>query len=186
MNLVEVLKKEVESKCKSPDNKFGYGCWSYHMVSVIDYAVELADILRADKEIVEIAAVLHDYASVYDYELYEEHHIHGARLAEELLRIHDVEQRKIDHIKACIYEHRGSKSNKPSTKESVCVASADAIAHIVNVPSLLHLAYATRGLDIEEGKVWVKAKLNRSWKKLCPEAKELVSKEYEYALGVLD
>ncbi len=186
MNLVEVLKKEVESKCKSPDNKFGYGSWSYHMVSVIDYAVELADILKADKEIVEIAAILHDYASVYDYELYEDHHIHGARLAEELLRVHNVDQSKIDHIKACIYEHRGSKLYKPSTIESICVTSADAIAHIVNVPSLLHLAYSTRGLDIEEGKVWVKAKLNRSWNKLCPEAKELVAKKYEYALAVLD
>jgi hypothetical protein len=34
-------------------------------------------------------------------------------------------------------------------------------------------------MTIEEGKDWVRNKLERSWKKLIPEAKEIVLPKYE-------
>ena len=39
---------------------------------------------NADKEVCIIAAWLHDIASITDYKLYKEHHIHGTIIADEI------------------------------------------------------------------------------------------------------
>jgi uncharacterized protein len=177
---------ELKEKCFSPSNKFGSNIWEHHMLPVIHYSRLMAKELEADYEIVELGAILHDYASVKDYSLYKEHHIHGAEEAEVLLLRYDYPKEKIDHVKNCIYEHRGSVKVRQMTKESVCVASGDAMSHIANVPSLLHLAYTTKGMSIEQGSRWVKDKIERSWNKLCIEAKEIIRTKYESALETLD
>lgn len=50
--------------------------------------------------------------------------------------------------------------------EELCVADADAISHFDSVPSLLYLAYAERKMNYEDGKRYVKEKLERSFDKL--------------------
>lgn len=47
-------------------------------VSVVKYSKVLAKTLGANEELVEIAALLHDYASVKDKNMYAKHHIYGA------------------------------------------------------------------------------------------------------------
>jgi hypothetical protein len=59
------------------------------------------------------------------------------------------------------------------------VASADAMAHITNFPALLILAWKVHGMDYQPGFDWALAKMERSWNKLIPEAKELVQDKYE-------
>ena len=82
--------------------------------------------------------------------------------------------------------HRGSVAVERITPEAECVASADAMSHIFQVPSLLYLTYVEKGMSIDEGKAWVLDKLNRSWDKLCPEAKELVQEDYKYVKKILE
>src|SRR5574344_716305 len=65
--------------------------------------------------------------------------------------------------KACIINHRGSTDNKRLSKEEQITADADAISHFDNVPSLLYLAYKEKNMSIEEGKNFVKSKLERSF-----------------------
>ncbi|HEY5560423.1 MAG TPA: hypothetical protein VIK72_01470 [Clostridiaceae bacterium] len=60
------------------------------------------------------------------------------------------------------------------------------MAHIDQVPSLLHLAYYKRKMGVSEGVKWVSEKLERSWNKLCPEAKEIIKSKYESAKIVLN
>lgn len=60
------------------------------------------------------------------------------------------------------------------------------MAHIDQVPSLLHLAYHNRSMDVKEGAEWVSRKIERSWNKLCPEAKDIMKKKYESAKVVLE
>jgi len=60
------------------------------------------------------------------------------------------------------------------------------MAHIDQVPSLLHLAYCKREMEISEGAKWVSEKLERSWNKLCPEAKGIIKDKYECAKIVLE
>jgi 8-oxo-dGTP diphosphatase len=184
--LISTISTIVEEQCKSNDNIFGYEIWTYHINVVVKHAKILARRLDANEELVEIAALLHDYASVKDKDMYEEHHIYGAIEAQKLLEGLNYPQEKIDIIKDCIICHRGSVSIEQKTKEAVCVASADAMAHIDQVPSLLHLTYHNRKMDVKDGAEWVSRKIERSFNKLCPEAKDIMKVKYECVKMVLE
>ncbi|GKX65883.1 HD domain-containing protein [Inconstantimicrobium mannanitabidum] len=186
MEIIKTVSIIVEEQCKSKDNFFGYEVWTCHVTSVVKNAKILARKLGADEEIVEIAAILHDYASAKDKNMYEEHHIYGAIEAERILKELDYPEEKIEIIKDCILCHRGSVRKEQTTKEAICVASADAMAHIDQVPSLLHLAYCNRGMEVKEGAKWVSKKIQRSWNKLCPEAKEIMEQKYQSAKMILE
>lgn len=185
VELIQAISDIVEETSKKDANVFGYEGWNYHVVIVVKYAKLLAEILGADKEIVEISALLHDYASVKDSSMYKEHHIYGAIEAEKILKDFNYPEERINIIKECIIEHRGSVILEKTTKESICLSSADAMAHIDQVPSLLHLVYYKRKMDVVEGANWVSEKIERSWNKLCTEAKEIIKDKYESAQIIL-
>jgi len=75
--MIENIKEDIKRGCESPNNFFGNGSYE-HLESVAKNAVELA-------EVCEIAGWLHDIASITDYALYENHHIHGVDMAEKIL-----------------------------------------------------------------------------------------------------
>ncbi len=179
------LAQVVEEACRAGSNIFGYGIWTHHILSVVEYGKQLADLGGADAGIVEIAALLHDYASIKDQAMYRDHHLHGPREAERLLHELGYPSTTIVAVKECIASHRASTQTVPRSKEAICLASADAMAHIEHVPSLLYLAYVQHHRSIDEGSKWVLEKLKRSWNKLCPEAQELMQEQYQSALKVL-
>jgi putative nucleotidyltransferase with HDIG domain len=183
--LIQSISTIAEEDCKNKSNIFGYEIWTYHIVSVVKYANLMALELGADQEIVTIAALLHDFASIKDASLYKDHHIHGATEAERILTAFAYPKEKIQQVKDCIIQHRGSVLLEQTTKESICVASADAMAHIDQVPSLLHLAYSKKKMSVSVGSEWVNGKIERSWNKLCPEAKVLIKEKYESAKVIL-
>ncbi len=178
-DLIENIRRVVEEACKKETNYFGYGAWSHHIVSVVKYAKILAKKLGADEEVCEIAALLHDYASVLNKNWYPEHHIHSARLAEEILSKYNYPKEKIEAVKHCILSHRGSKEFARKTLEAKVLASADSMAHFDNVHSLLYLAFVRHKMAIDEGTQWVLSKLEQSWRKLMPEAREMIKEKYE-------
>ena len=151
--------------------------------SFVKYAKLLAEKLNADAEIVEIAALLHDYAGIKDSSMTKEHHIHGATEADGILSKFGYPAERIQRVKECIMTHRGSVMMERLTSEAECIASADAMTHILQVPSLLHLAYVNHDMGIDEEKEWVLNKIERSMKKLCPEAREMI---YEHYLKIKD
>lgn len=184
--LIKNISNIVREQCMHSDNIFGPAIWNDHIIVVVEQSLILADMIGADKEIVHISALLHDYASILDKDLYRQHHIHGAIIAEAILKKYDVSPIKIELIKECILQHRGSVPRIQTSKESICVTSADAMSHIYNVPSLLKLAYSKKGLSTVDGAQWVKDKIDRSWNKLCPEAKQIAFDKYMSALEVLN
>ena len=101
----------------------------------------LAEKYGADKEVVLIAAWLHDIASITDYSLYDLHHIHGAEMAYSILKEYRYDSQKIRMVQECIKNHRGSVNLEKNSLEELCVADADAISHFDSVPSLLYLVY---------------------------------------------
>ena len=177
--MIKTISNIVEDACRKDTNRFGYGIWEHHITYVVRYAKEMATQNGADVEIVEIAALLHDYASIKDYSMYEEHHIHGGREAESLLKKLGYPDEKIEQVKYCIYCHRGSVPVEKTTRESICVADADAMSHFAAIPSLYHLTYQRYGMDVEEANAWISAKLERSWNKLSPDGKTIVRDQYE-------
>ena len=183
-DILEYLQDEIYLRCKKPTNKFGMGCY-YHIEAVVNNGEILAEKYNADKEIVMIAAWLHDIASITDYALYEEHHIHGAQMAHELLTNLSYDETKISIVQNCIKNHRGSVHIDKSNVEELCVADADAISHFDSIPSLLYLAYVERQMSIEEGIQFVRGKLERSFCKLSKESKEYYKDKYHQAMSVL-
>lgn len=183
--IINKIKVEIRNRCDSPDNFFGIGSYE-HIESVAKHAVELANYYDADIEICEIAGWLHDIASITDYSLYEEHHIHGANIAEEILQFYNYPKDKIELVKLCILNHRGSVPKEKTTKEEICVADADAISHYDTLPSLFYLAFVQRKLDIDEGITFVKSKLDRSYNKMSNESKEYYKNRRELILSILE
>ena len=59
------------------------------------------------------------------------------------------------------------------------------MSHIEQVPSLLYLAYIHHRMGIDEGRLWVKAKLQRSWQKLRADVQDILRDTYEAALKIL-
>jgi uncharacterized protein len=186
LDMIEEIERIVEDACKSDSNLYGYGIWSHHIVYVVKYAKLLAGKLNADMEIVEIAALLHDYAGIKDSSMTKEHHVHGAAEAERILNEYGYPKDRIQKVKDCILTHRGSVPMERLTPEAECIASADAMTHVFQVPSLLHLAYVNHGLGIDEGKEWVLNKIERSMKKLCPEARDMIYEQYKKVKDVLN
>jgi len=177
--IVKEIRKLVERECKKPANIFGYSFWTYHILSVVKYSVMLAKRLGADKETVEISALLHDIGVVKGDKA--NHHISGTEDAEKILKKFNYPQEKIEKIKHCIFAHRASKSIKRKTIEAECIASADAMSHFDEIPQLFESALIRFKMNPEEGKKWILEKLKRDWKKLIPEAKKLVRDKYKAA-----
>lgn len=180
----EIINKvydEVKRRCEAETNFYGMGAWDHHIELVYKLAVANSKKYGADKDIVALAALLHDIASVTNKDFTEEHHIIGAEIAEELLTEYGLEKDKIQLIKKCILNHRGSRLAKKTTPEEICLADSDAMAHFYSIPSLLRMVYAEKKLSIDEGAKFVLDKLTRSYNKLSDQGKKLVSKRYEAA-----
>lgn len=169
----------VEEACRKETNRFGYGAWKHHVLVVVKYAKMLAEKIGADPEVAEIAALLHDYAGIKDYSLYEDHHIYGAAEAEKILKQLGCPQEKIELVKDAIMNHRGSKPGQKITKEALCLADADSMAHFDSIASLLYMAFFSRKMGIDEANAWLLGKLERSYNKLSPQAKEIIRDKYE-------
>lgn len=183
--IVNKIKAEIRRRCDGPDNFFGLGSYE-HIESVAKHAVELAKHYNADVEVCEIAGWLHDIASITDYSLYKEHHIHGANISEEILNSYNYPKDKIELVKLCILNHRGSIEKEKTTQEEKCIADADAISHYDNLPSLFYLAFIQRKLNIDDGTNFVKNKLDRSYNKMSNESKEYYKNKRELILSILN
>jgi uncharacterized protein len=183
--IIDEIGKIVEAACARDSNIFGYSIWTHHITQVARIAREIAPEFQADPEVVEIAALLHDYASVKDQALFADHHIHGPVEAEKILRELGCPDDKTEAVKHCIAAHRASVPTERNSPEAECLANADAMTHIEQVPSLLHLAFVQNGLGTDEGAIWVRDKLQRTWKKLSPHIQERMRGKYEAALKTL-
>ncbi len=182
-----ILYDMVEAQCKAFDKleniKEGQ-TWKYHILGVIQNSIMLAQKYGADREIVEVAALFHDYANLVDFNKYSEvHHIVSGELAEPILIKYGYSQDFIDKVKKCIFCHRASVLKEKNSIEEVCLADADAITHIENVfEMIMWMGY--RGDSIEDANKFVKNKIKKSYAKLSGPSKEYIKEKYESALNI--
>ncbi len=185
MDIIKIIENEVIKRSNKFEKEHSYNFWNIHIKFVVENAIILAKKYNADVEIVTLAALLHDIASITKEEYQENHEIIGADIAEKLLRDNNYPKDKIELVKRCILNHRGSKIVKKGTIEEICVADADALAHFNNVPTLFSLAYNKNKLSIEDGKIFVKEKLARSYNKLSNQTKKDYEEKYKSILGII-
>jgi uncharacterized protein len=153
---------------------------------MIPLGQELAEEYGADKEIVTIAVLLHDLASIEDEKNCREHHIIGSERAEKILTGYNYPKDKIKKIKLCILNHRSSVNNDKNSIEEICVADTDAIVHLTEVSSLFYAAYKEMNKTIEEGQRWIKGKLERDYKKLSKRGKEKYGEKFNTVIKLLE
>jgi uncharacterized protein len=177
--LVEDIKKEViksseEYKKTSEDN---YDFWKEHVKYVYEESIKLAEIYGADKQVVELGALLHDIALIKQVGKREEHHINGANIAREMLEKYNCPKELLEKVVLCVYNHRSSKNAK--SIEEVCVADADIIAHFYNIPMLFNSAYNRSKVNLSEAKEWVKNCFEKDFNDLSDDTKKLFKEKYE-------
>ena len=175
----------VKERCEQPTNAYGIGAWDHHIKVVYELAKKYSEEYEADTEIVALAALLHDIASVMSSDYTEEHHIIGAQIAEEILMRENYPIERIELIKRCILNHRGSRLVDKTSPEEICVADADAMAHFYSIPSLFSMVYREKKISIDDGTKFVMDKLERSYNKMSEKGKSLVKKQYDSAKNIL-
>ena len=103
--------------------------WKNHVQLVRKFALKLAKTEKADKEIVEIAALLHDIGKCKGR---ENHHITGVKLAKEFLKKIGLPGKKKKLILKCIKKHRSRFALEENEMEVKIIQSADALATLFN------------------------------------------------------
>ena len=183
-NIFENIRRFVEEESLKPTSKYGHELYKGHLISVRDYAKKLAEKLNANVEVVELAAWLHDIGSI----IYgrENHHITGAEIAEKKLREFNYPEEKIELVKKCILNHRGSVNNLRESIEEKIIADADSLSHFDNLGGLFMAAFIYEKKGQREAQESVRKKLINSWNKLSlKESKELIKLKYEAILLLL-
>lgn len=185
MDIIKQVQEELLKRTNEFKEKNGYDFWEDHIQYVVKNSILLAEKYGADREIVELGALLHDIAMPSEVGPREEHNVYGAQIAEELLTNYGYPKEKIEHVKACVLNHRGSKDLPRNTIEEECVADADVLAHFDCIPSLFHLAFKEKKLDTKEGTEFIKKKLERDYNKLSNRTREVIKDRYQKIVDVL-
>jgi uncharacterized protein len=184
MDIVQKIRDFVKEECEKPTSKYGVEPFEFHFIPVAKYAEGLADELKADKEIVLLAAWLHDIGSIIDGR--GEHHITGAKIAEEKLKEFSYPPERVELVKNCILNHRGSRQDSRESLEEKILAEADAISTFDAIPGLFKAAFTYEGKTQDEAKKSVRQKLENKWNQLHLEnSKRIVQPKFEAAMLLL-
>lgn len=184
MQIISTVREHVLEKYSQRKDYQGMITYNVHVKYVVEYAKELAKKLNANEEIVEIAALLHDIGRIDGTN--ENHHEVGAEYAEKFLLDKGYDKKKVDIVKNCILAHRGSVKIDRKSVEAECVASADAMAHFGDIPAMFYWVYVFLDKDIQEGKKMILEKYKRSFKKMIPEAQDIVREKYDAVMKILE
>ena len=156
----------------------------HHFAHVVRHAQELADELGGDREIVTLAAWMHDIGSIIHGR--EDHHITGAEIAETKLKEFDYDGEKIQQVKSCILKHRGSQDIIPETLEEKIVAEADAMSNFDNISGIYKAAFIYEKCEQGEAGEVVRKKLENKWKKLhFRESRRIIEPKYRAIITLL-
>lgn len=184
MNIVEEIKNFVEEESKKPTSSYGYEPFVFHFGPVVKYAEKLAEEMDADREVVTLAAWLHDIGSIIHGR--KNHHITGAEIAEKKLKEFNYPPKKIELIKKCILNHRGSRKDNKETIEEQIIAEADAMSTFDNIGGIFKAAFEFEKLNQQEAQKSVREKLENKWNQLQFEkSKEIIRPRYEAARTLL-
>jgi HD superfamily phosphodiesterase len=187
--------KDSKNKVKGLARQNGW-LWFYniHQKEVIKFAHKLLEKYKeANKQIVLIACWLHDIAHYYakdDKEilrLKKKHHLNGARIAGELLKNYDIDQKEIEQIKSCVLRHRNHEPYQAETLEEKIVVAADTLSHFGSIFYFTYFKFhPTHSLErmVKDDL----AKTARDWRDLqvLPEAREMVETEYKTIRKLLE
>lgn len=183
-NIVNKIKDFVKECFRLPEAKYKQS-YEGHFVPMVNYSLKLAEDFGLDKELIEIAAWLHDIGSI----LYgrENHHITSSEIAEMKLKEFGYSEDKIELVKKCILNHRGSVNNKRESLEEQVIAEADVLSNFDNISGIFQASFCWENLDQKEARISVREKLKRKYNQLhFEESKKLIKPRFEAAMLLLE
>lgn len=128
MTYKEILKNvEDFAKYYCEQDKTDSTLWKDHVRLVRKYAIKLAALEKADKHVVEIAALLHDIGK---YKGREDHNVRSYELSKEFLKPLDLKKKEL--ILKCILKHSSRFSGEENEIEVKVVQSADGLGTLFN------------------------------------------------------
>ncbi len=181
MDVVQEIRDFVMNECKKPTSRYGYEPFEFHFAPMVKYAEELSNELGGNKEIILIAAWLHDIGSIIHGR--ENHHVTSSEIAETKLREFGYPAEKIKLVKKCILNHRGSQQNKRESIEEQIIAEADVMSTFDNIPGLFKAEFIYEHKTQGEAKESVRKKLENKWNQLHFEnSKRMLKPRFEAAM----
>jgi len=183
--IIKEVREFARTECEKPTSKYGPGPFSDHFMPTVKYALVLAKEYKADAEIIELAGWLHDMGSI----IYgrKDHHITGTKIAEDKLQELGYPKEKIEHVKECIFTHRGSQKINPKTLEAQILIEADSLSAFEDLSGQFQCAYLYEKLSRRKAEESVKRKLENKWKQLrFKKSKEIIRPKYEAAMLLLN
>lgn len=177
--MIDDIREEFIKLSNEYEEKTYYNYWEEHVKYVVDFALVLAEKVNADKEIVEISAILHDIAKLIDEKEEIPHNIKGASIAQELLLKMNYDSNKIEPIKNCIIKHNGEVDLNNLTKEEWCIRNADVLSMLNNLTIYYYLAYSESKMNYKDGKELVRKMITSKYTKLDSKLKEEYKDRFE-------
>jgi uncharacterized protein len=202
MNNIDQIKKEAEMYCKKAKGSHGWD----HTLRVHNLCKHIGKKEKADLEILEIAAFLHDIGRSCEDEQKGEvcHAQMGAKMAGDLLAEMNIEEEKIEKIFHCIESHRFRGDKIPKTLEAKILFDADKLDSIGAVGIGRAFLFAgevgaklhNKDVDIEKTKPYTKedtayreymVKLRKiKDRMLTKEGRRIARERHEYMAGFFD
>ncbi len=182
----------IEREIASPANRFGPEFLPEHLLLVEGFGLQLADRLGADRDVVRVAALLHDTAAIRDYGCVPVHADAGAALVEELCgpggelaSALNLTAARIAMVGRCCREHSSPKRSGETIPESVCVSNADGMAQIARPFYWFHYARTLKKQSYPDAVAWYRTVVEGAWNALIEDARAIVTREHETAMALV-
>ena len=180
-NIVKPLANKMTIMVKGMD--FWYG----HTDLVRKFACEFARLRNADVEIVEISAILHDYARYVDIDKYGKIHAEkGAEFAHDILSNLGYDSEKIDRVCKNILNHDKQNQVELNSLDGICLADADGFAHIMNCFEIYNaIRLVKKPQNSKEALTILLNKIHESYNKMSPWGKDYAKTKYDYIVDYI-
>jgi putative nucleotidyltransferase with HDIG domain len=175
----------VQEACQRRENIFGPAFFDQHLAVVAECAASLAAPMGAEIEVVDLAAYLHDLSAVCDFATMLDHARVSADLATRILLGKGFPQSIVGSVARSIASHSEPIPIGSASPEEVCISNADAVARILRPAYWMYFVFEIRKYDFEAGRQWLRALIERQWRKLIEPARELVGERYAATLKLL-
>ena len=175
----EIMDRSARFEEQTKGTKDEYNIYREHIQYVYKYVVMLSKDKNVDREVMELAALLHDI-SMTDMALdRSRHNEYGAEIAEQLLRENNYPEDKTQLVKRCILNHSKRRQQYRSTEEEQILVDADGLSHFDTVKALYSLPSKVMGLSEEDSVRFVQDKLTGDYNELSDNLKYLVKDKYD-------
>ena len=179
----EIMERSARFEEQTKGTKDEYNIYREHIQYVYKYVVLLSKDKNVDREVLELAALLHDI-SMTDITLdRSRHNEFGADIAEQLLRENDYPEDKVQLVKKCILNHSKKRREYRTTEEEQILVDADGLSHFDAIKKLYSLPSLVMGLSEEDSVRFVQDKLTGDYNELSDDLKYLVKDKYERVMA---